>query len=81
MDKTQLEKAKKEYGFSMEITLRGNKLFVANAGYITDNPAEVKTGKHFGSFGGFYYKVTRKGYLNEIIAVIRAISREQAVIA
>ena len=80
MNTTQLEKAKKEYGFSMEITLEGNKLFVANAGYITDDPSEVKTGKHFGTYGGFHYKVNRKGYLNNIIDVIRAISSEQAVI-
>lgn len=78
MNTEQLEKAKKEYSFSMEITLQGNRLIVANAGYITDDPAEVKTGKHFGTFGGFYYKVNRKGYLNEIIAVIRTISRQQA---
>lgn len=81
MNTTQLEIAKKIYGFSLDIKLEGNKLKVANDGYITDNETDITAKKKFGEFNGFYYQFTRKGYVGELIAVIRAISEKQAIMA
>ncbi len=81
MNEYQLRKAQKIYGYAMDITLDGNKLVVAKDGYITDNPADITAKKKFGEFKGFFYQFTRKGYRNELIAVIRAISEVEAVIA
>jgi hypothetical protein len=81
MNAEQLEKAKKTYGYSMTITLEGNKLRVANDGYITDNHAYITAKKKFGEFNGFFYQFTKKGYRNELIAVIKAISEVGAIIA
>ena len=81
MNTTQLEIAKRIWGFSMDITLEGNRLIVANDGYITDNPAEVKSGKHAGEFEGFYYYSKRKGTANVLRNVILSISEMQEVTA
>ncbi len=81
MNSKQLEKARKEYGYSVEITLIGNKLMVAKDGYITDNKADITAKKKYGEFNGFYYQFTRKGYINVLIAVIRAITEAEAIIA
>ncbi|MDD4778788.1 MAG: hypothetical protein PHV53_10945 [Fermentimonas sp.] len=81
MNTEQLEKAKKTYGYAMTITLKGNKLLVAKDGYITDNQTDITAKKKFGEFNGFFYQFTKKGYINELIAVIKAISEVEAVIA
>jgi hypothetical protein len=80
MDTTHLNNAKKIYGFSLDFALKGNKLLVANDGFITDNAAEITAKKHSGSFNGLFYQYTKKGYKGELIAVIRAIT-EQGVTA
>jgi len=80
MNTEQLEKAKKEYGYAMEITLEGNKLMVANDGFITDNQEDITAKKKFGEYNGFYYQYTKKGYIREMIRVIQTIS-QRAVIA
>ena len=79
MNTTHLEKARKIYGFAMDLSLDGNKLRVANDGYITDNPADITAKKHSGNMNGYYYQFTKKGYQCEIIAVIRAISEQEAL--
>lgn len=81
MNTEQLKKAQQIYGYSMTITLEGNKLRVAKDGYITDNQADITAKKKFGEFNGFFYQFTKKGYRNELIAVIKAISEVEAVIA
>ncbi len=80
MNTTQLEIAKKIYGYEMEFSLSGNKLMVANDGFITDDLTEITAKKHSGEFGGFYYQYTKKGYISEMRRVIQAIS-PAAVIA
>lgn len=81
MNTTQLEIVTKLYGFGMELSLRGNKLMVANDGFVTDDLTEITAKKHSGKFGGFYYQYTKKEYISEMIRVIQAISQEQAVLA
>lgn len=77
MNTEQLEKAKKEWGFAMDITLRNNRIYVANEGYITDDPSDITAVKHSGEFKGLYYQFRRKGTRNELIDVILAITREE----
>jgi hypothetical protein len=73
MDETQLQIAQKDWGYSMEIELIRGKIFVANEGWISDNPADFKVGKHFGEYAGFYYYFRRNGTKNMITNVIRTI--------
>ncbi len=74
MNTTHLEKAKEIYGFAMDFTLDGDRLYVANDGWISDRPEDVKTGKHFGQHRGFSYYSKRKGTLNTLISVINVIA-------
>lgn len=76
MNQTHLERAKKIYGFSMGFSLNGNKLMVANDGFITDNKADITAEKHSGSLGGYFYQFKKKGHIGEMVAVIRAISEQ-----
>jgi len=73
MNTTQLTKAQKDWGFSMTIWLENNRLYVADDGYITDNPADVKVGKHTGELNGLYYYYKRKGTVNVLRNVICSI--------
>lgn len=79
MNSTQLEAAKKQWGFSMDLRLEENKIYVANDGYITDDP--IKMGKHTGEYEGFYYFSKRKGTANVLRSVIQTLSEIQEVTA
>lgn len=81
MNTHQLEVAKKEWGFSMDITLENNRIYVAKDGYITDNKADVKMGKHAGVCNGLYYYSKRKQTTNSLINVIRSITENGGVTA
>ena len=74
MNTTHLEKAREAWGFAMDFTLDGNRLYVANDGWISDRPEDARIGKHFGQFKGFSYYSKRRGTLNEIINVINVIA-------
>jgi hypothetical protein len=74
MNTTHLEKAKEIYGFAMDFTLDGNRLYVANDGWISDRPEDMRSGKHFGQHRGFAYYSKRRGTLNGIINVINVIA-------
>ena len=76
MNTIHLEKAQNAWGFAMDFTLKSKRLYVANDGWISDRPEDVKTGKHFGQFKGFSYFTKRKGTLNTVINVINAIAEE-----
>lgn len=74
MNTTHLKKAQNAWGFAMDFSLKNNRLYVANDGWISDRPEDMKTGKHFGQYKGFSYFTKRKGTLNEIISVINVIA-------
>jgi hypothetical protein len=74
MNTEQLETAKKTWEFSMEITLRNGRIYVANSGYITDDVNDITAKKHSGYFNGFYYQFKKKGDVRDLIAVIKSIS-------
>ncbi len=74
MNTTQLKIAQKIYGFGMDFVLDGNKLMVAEDGFVTDDLAEITAKKHSGEYNGFYYQYTKKGYVDEMIRVIQAIA-------
>jgi hypothetical protein len=74
MNTTHLEKAKEIYGFAMDFTLRNERLYVANDGWISDRPEDARIGKHFGQHRGFAYYSKRRGTLNGIINVINVIA-------
>jgi hypothetical protein len=74
MNTTHLEKAKEIYGFAMDFSLENNRLHVANDGWISDRPEDVRTGKHFGQYKGFSYFTKRRGALNTLISVINVIA-------
>jgi hypothetical protein len=76
MNEHHLEKAQKDWGFALDITLERNRLIVANDGFVTDEP--IKMGKHSGIYNGFYYQFKRKGNLGELISVIRSIQGVEA---
>lgn len=76
MNTTHLKKAKEIYGFEMDFSLENNRMYVANDGWISDRPEDMKTGKHFGEHKGFSYFTKRKGTLNTVINVINAIAEE-----
>lgn len=75
MDNTQLEKAIKDWGFAMDITLENDRILVANSGFITDDPTQVKAGKHSGALNGFFFSYKRKANLNDLTKVIQSISK------
>lgn len=77
MNTEQLDQAKKAYGFAMEITLRNGNIYVANEGFITDNPAHITAKTRYGEFKGLYYQYRRKGTRNELTNVILAIVGEK----
>jgi len=79
MNSAQLEAAKKEWGFSFDITLKENRIYVANDGYITDNP--IKPGKHTGEYKGFNYYSARRGTRNSLMNVIQTLSEMQEATA
>ena len=74
MNTIHLEKARKAWGFAMDFSLDGNRLYVANDGWISDRPEDARTGKHFGQHKGFSYYSKRKGTLNTLISVINVIA-------
>jgi hypothetical protein len=74
MNTPHLEKAKEIYGFAMDFSLKNKRLYVANDGWISDRPEDVRTGKHFGKHKGFSYFTKRKGTLNTVINVINVIA-------
>lgn len=76
MNTEQLEKAKSAYGFAMEITLKGNRMYVADCGFITDDLKEITAKKHYGFCEGFYYQYTKKGYIGTLVSVIREMQRD-----
>jgi hypothetical protein len=74
MNLEQLEQAQKEWGFSMDIWLKNGRIYVANDGYITDSPSDVKAGKHSGEYNGFFFYSKRKGTTNVLKSVISSFS-------
>jgi hypothetical protein len=74
MNTTHLEKAQNAWGFAMDFSLRDERLYVANDGWISDRPEDARTGKHFGQYKGFSYFTKRKGTLNTVINVINVIA-------
>lgn len=79
MNAKQLDIAKREWGFAMDLRLENNKIYVANDGYITGIP--LKMGKHTGEYEGFYYFSARKGTVNVLRNVISTLSEMQGVTA
>lgn len=77
MNTEQLEKAKNAYGFAMEITLKNGNIYVANEGFITDNPTHITAKTRYGEFKGIYYQYRRKGTRNELTNIILAIVGEK----
>jgi hypothetical protein len=75
MNTAHLEKARKVWGFAMDFSLKDGRLYVANDGWISDQPEDAaKIGKYFGQYKGFSYYTKRKGTLNVIINVINVIA-------
>lgn len=74
MNTIHLEKAQNAWGFAMDFTLKDKRLYVANDGWISDRPEDMRSGKHIGQHRGFSYYSKRRGTLNEIINVINVIA-------
>lgn len=79
MDENQLKAARKEWGHAMDIERRNNRIYVANDGWISDNPADARKGKHFGTHKGLIFYSKNRATTGCIINVINSIAQEATV--